>query len=70
MSRRFLPRNSEGGHGRAGAYPSGGGCTPSQNQFIWHTDRGGHTQREMPQVYFRNVLDPQRGAEGAGRNAR
>lgn len=53
-----------------GAYPSGGGCEPSQNQFIWHTDRGGHTQREMPQVYFRSVLDPQRGVEGAGRNAR
>jgi hypothetical protein len=41
-----------------------------KKQFIWHTDRGGHTQHEMPQVYFRTVLDPQLGVGAEGANAR
>ena len=41
-----------------------------KKQFIWHTDRSGRTQHEMPQVFFRTVLDPQLGACSEGDNAR
>ena len=41
-----------------------------KKQVMWHTDRGGRTQNEMPQVYFRTVLDPQLGAGAEGDNAR
>ena len=53
---------------RTGLYPST--AATRENQFIWHTDRSGHTQHEMPQVYFRSVLDPQLGSGAEGNNAR
>lgn len=51
----------------AGEYSN---VTVTENQFIWHTDRSGRTQNEMPQVYFRTVLDPQLGVGSEGNNAR